>query len=190
VPPTPSCDTLIFVTLPTQEESADDDYNGFFNSPSPTEDLSNHPHFKKEYSLYDLPSEMDLDNILTQRRKRDTPSAASPQYAPKRRGRKRKHPLPPPPPVPKAEKETRTSTPTLNLHAYIGSDSEISALTENSEVDVDTSIQIERDIKPLRSSVVASTPGSMGGEIDVVDVVSPGMLLVTVLSQKVNFILI
>jgi hypothetical protein len=137
---------------------------------------------------------MDLDAIIADRRRRDTPSVDStpdiiPPFrpepppvepGPKKRGRKRKHPLPPPPPAPKREKEARTATPTLTRQSTIpGSDSEISALTENSEVDVEETVKTEPEVllsRPvLRSSVVASTPGSMGEEIDIVEVTSPGI---------------
>jgi len=175
-------------TLNDLEEAAEDDYNGFVRSPSPSEILSNHPFFKQEYSLYSLPRDMDLDTIMDVRRSRDTLSVDSEsdilppfkpepppvQTGPKKRGRKRKHPLPPPPPAPPKPEETRIPTPSRQT-AVPGSDSEISALTENSEVDVESTLKTENEPKPLlRASVVAaSTPGSMGEEVEIVEIATP-----------------
>ena len=131
---------------------------------------------------------MDLDVILIQRRRRNTPSAASPTpeiapppaapiipppHVPKKRGRKRKHPLPEPPaPPPPIKDVPRMSTPTIN-RTVAGTESDISALTENSEIDVDSSLRVEESKPIIRTSVVASTPGSMAEEIDIVEVASP-----------------
>jgi len=85
-------------------------------SPSPSENLAAHPFFREEYSL---PYDPKVEEIIAQRRMRDTPSPVSPSPSPQpvtgrtRAGRKR-------------------GKSKLDLAGLIGGDSDSSALTQES----------------------------------------------------------
>ncbi|KAJ6477390.1 hypothetical protein C8R47DRAFT_1140346 [Mycena vitilis] len=85
-------------------------------SPSPSDNLAAHPFFRDEYAL---PYDAKLDEIIAQRRARDTPSPISPSPSPQ-------------PVTGRTRAGRRRGKSKLDLAGLIGGDSDSSALTQES----------------------------------------------------------
>ncbi|KAJ6585035.1 hypothetical protein B0H19DRAFT_1249939 [Mycena capillaripes] len=85
-------------------------------SPSPSENLAAHPFFRDEYAL---PYDPKVDEIIAQRRVRDTPSPKSPSPSPQ-------------PVTGRTRAGRRRGKSKLDLAGLIGGDSDSSALTQES----------------------------------------------------------
>ncbi|KAJ6613304.1 hypothetical protein B0H10DRAFT_2222347 [Mycena sp. CBHHK59/15] len=85
-------------------------------SPSPSENLAAHPFFREEYSL---PYDAKIEEIIAQRRMRDTPSPISPSPSPQ-------------PVIGRTRAGRKRGKSKLDLAGLIGGDSDSSALTQES----------------------------------------------------------
>ncbi|KAK7048401.1 hypothetical protein R3P38DRAFT_2869123 [Favolaschia claudopus] len=86
-------------------------------SPSPSDNLAAHPFFRDEYTL---PYDAKVEEMIAQRRMRDTPSPISPRPSPQPMGRTR------------ASKHAKRGRSKLDLAGLVGGDSDSSALTQES----------------------------------------------------------
>lgn len=90
-------------------------------SPSPSENLSNHPHFHSEYSL---PADEAFESIITPRRVRMTASPPSSPHVPSPTRRSR-------------GTRTKRGRSKANMAGLVGGDSDSSALTQESGDEVE-----------------------------------------------------
>ncbi|KAK0504129.1 hypothetical protein EDD18DRAFT_1345013 [Armillaria luteobubalina] len=104
-------------------------------SPKPGDDFTNHPFFKEEYSL---PYDEYIDNLISTRRMRATPSVASPTPSPSAQKKA------------KGRRKGKTTKSQANYAGLVGGDSDSSALTQESG---------DEGAPTPRESVVTGTDG-------------------------------
>ncbi|KAI6027472.1 hypothetical protein PISMIDRAFT_189220 [Pisolithus microcarpus 441] len=122
-------------------------------SPSPSENLSRHPHFKEEYSL---PADETLDSLVAARRLRATASlpSSTPAPSPRQSHKSRKA---------KAPKRNKDK---VDMAGLVGGDSDSSALTQEESGD--------EDVVTPRESVLTGTDAGTDYEEDVEQDISSG----------------
>ncbi|KAI6130009.1 hypothetical protein EV401DRAFT_1926337 [Pisolithus croceorrhizus] len=122
-------------------------------SPSPSENLSRHPHFKEEYSL---PADETLDSLVAARRLRATASlpSSTPAPSPRQSHKTRK---------PKAPKRNKDK---VDMAGLVGGDSDSSALTQEESGD--------EDVVTPRESVLTGTDAGTDYEEDAEQDISSG----------------
>ncbi|KIM89216.1 hypothetical protein PILCRDRAFT_813143 [Piloderma croceum F 1598] len=126
-----------------ESAGSDDSTPAVIRSPSPSENLSNHPHFRSEYSL---PADDAFESLIAPRRVRATASPPSSPHAPSPTRKSR-------------ASRTKRGPNKANMAGLVGGDSDSSALTQESGD--------EGEAPNARGSVVTGTEDGTDAEEEV-----------------------
>jgi MRG-binding protein len=126
-----------------ESAGSDDSTPAVIRSPSPSENLSNHPHFHSEYSL---PADDTFESLIAPRRVRATASPPSSPHVPSPTRKSR-------------ASRTKRGPNKANMAGLVGGDSDSSALTQESGD--------EGEAPNVRGSVVTGTEDGTDAEEEV-----------------------